>query len=67
MRPPSGHRIYLFEMRDGRNKVSWGRDPADALETLRLRLGPEEMAEILPDCWTRVSQRDLAEWAHTLG
>lgn len=67
MSSPGSHRIYLFEMRDGRNKVSWGRDPADALEILRLRLGAEEMAEILPDRWTRVSQRDLAEWAHTLG
>ena len=34
MTEPRAHRIYLFEMRSGRKKVSWGRDPDDALAVL---------------------------------
>lgn len=59
--------MYLFDMRSGRKKVSWGRDPADALEVLRLRLTQAEMAEVLPDRWVRVSQRDLSRWQKDLG
>jgi hypothetical protein len=64
---PRSHRIYLFEMRNGRKKVSWGKDPEDALEVLRLRLTQAEMAEIVPDRWVRVSQRDLSRWEKELG
>jgi hypothetical protein len=59
--------MYLFEMRSGRKKVSWGRSPEDALEVLRLRLTDAEMAEVVPDRWVRVSQRDLSRWREELG
>lgn len=67
MTEPRSHRMYLFEMRDGRKKVSWGTGPEDALDVLRLRLTAEEMAEIVPERFERVSQRDLSRWSKELG
>ena len=67
MTEPRAHRIYLFEMRSGRKKVSWGRDPDDALAVLRLRLTDAEMAEIDPGRFVRVSQRELSRWKDELG
>jgi hypothetical protein len=61
------HRIYLFELRNGRRKLAYGQSPEDALEVLRMRLGEAEMAEILVDRWERISQRRLREVVHLLG
>jgi len=45
----SPHFMYLFEMKNGKKKLAYGRSPEDALDILRLRLTDAEMAEILPD------------------
>jgi len=47
--------------------VAVGQFPQDALEILRYRLTDEETDDILPDAWTRVSQRILQDSVDLLG
>ncbi len=61
------HGFFLFELRDGRRKLSYGKSAEDALEVLRLRLTEAEMSEILPDRYLRIRQRDLAQYIGELG
>jgi hypothetical protein len=62
-----GHRIYLFDAADGRQKLAYGSSPADALETLRLRLPPDDVAGLTPDRARAVPQRDLQRYLDRLG
>jgi len=59
--------MYLFEMKNGKQKLAYGESPDDALEILRIRLTVEEMAEIIPDQYIKISQRKLQEYVHNLG
>jgi hypothetical protein len=61
------HHIYLFALRNGRKKLAYGRSPEDALEILRMRLGEDEMGEILGDQVERITQQRLHEVVHLLG
>jgi len=61
------HYMYLFDMTNGKKKLAYGQSPEDALEILRLRLTEGEMAEILADRCTKVSQRRLQEYVGLLG
>ena len=61
------HYMYLFEMKNGKQKLAYGQSPEDALDILRIRLTEEEMAEIIPDKYTRISQRKMQEYVHNLG
>jgi hypothetical protein len=61
------HRMYLFDMKNGRKKLVYGRSPEEALEILAYRLPPEEMDQILRDRYVRVNQRQLQEYVHLLG
>lgn len=61
------HRLYLFELHDGRKKLAYGHDPADALEILAMRLSEEEMAQIHKDRWIRIRQQDLNRYVGMLG
>ncbi len=61
------HYMYLFSMKNGKKKLAYGQSPEDALEILRSRLTNEEMAEIIKDEYTKVSQRKLQEFVHLLG
>ena len=61
------HYLYLFEMKNGKQKLAYGESPADALEILRVRLTEEEMEAIMPDKYTKISQRRLQEYTHNLG
>ena len=54
-------------MKNGKKKLAYGQSPEDALEILRLRLTDQEMAEIIKDRYTKVSQRKLQEYVHLLG
>ena len=65
--PSRTHGFYLFEMRNGRKKLTYGADPAAALATLALRLDEEEMSQILRDRYARIPQRDLQRYASELG
>jgi hypothetical protein len=59
--------MYLFEMKNGKQKLAYGESPEDALNILRVRLTDEEMAEILPDKFTKISQRKMQEHVDNLG
>ncbi len=59
--------MYLFEMTNGKNKLAYGGSPEDALEILSYRLSDEEMALIIPDKFTKVSQRKMQEHIDNLG
>ena len=59
--------MYLFDMTNGKKKLAYGQSPADALEILRIRLSEEEMAQIKPDQYVKISQRKLQEHVHQLG
>lgn len=61
------HYMYLFEMRNGRRKLAYGRSPDDALDILRIRLSDDEMADIIADRFVRITQRDLHRYIHQLG
>lgn len=61
------HYMYLFEMRNGKQKLAYGESPEDALEILRIRLTEEEMAEIIPDRYIKINQRQLQQYIHNLG
>jgi len=61
------HYMYLFDMKDGRQKLAYGESPEDALEILRVRLTDDEMDMILPDRFTRINQRKLQQHIDNLG
>jgi len=61
------HYMYLFQMTNGKKKLAYGQSPQDALEILSFRLPQEEMAQILPDQYTKIRQRDLQNHTDELG
>lgn len=61
------HYLYLFNMKNGKKKLAYGQSPEDALDTLKLRLTDEEMAEIIKDEYMKISQRKLQEYVDLLG
>lgn len=61
------HYMYLFEMTNGKQKLAYGESPEDALEILRIRLSDAEMAEIIPDQYIKIKQRELHKYVQNLG
>ena len=61
------HFMYLFQMKNGKKKLAYGQSPQDALEILSYRLSPEEMAQIIPDRYEKVNQRQLQQYVDQLG
>lgn len=61
------HYMYLFELKSGKQKLAYGESPEDALEILRIRLTEEEMAQIIPDRYIKINQRELQKYVHNLG
>ena len=61
------HYLYLFEMKNGKQKLAYGENPDDALNILQVRLSEAEMAQIIPDKYTKINQRKLQEHVHNLG
>ena len=61
------HYMYLFDMKNGKQKLAYGESPEDALDILRVRLTDAEMAEIIPDKYIKISQRKMQEYVHNLG
>jgi len=61
------HFLYLFDLKNGKKKLAYGRSPEDALDILRSRLSPEEMAEVFPDRYLKITQRSLQEHVDELG
>jgi hypothetical protein len=61
------HYMYLFDMKNGKKKLAYGESPEDALDILRIRLLDDEMDEIIPDQYVKISQRKLQEYMDQLG
>jgi hypothetical protein len=61
------HYMYLFDMKNGKKKLAYGESPEDALDILRIRLLDDEMDEIIPDQYVKISQRKLQEYVDQLG
>jgi hypothetical protein len=61
------HYMYLFRLKNGKQKLAYGESPEDALDILRIRLTEGEMAEIIPDDYIRIRQRDLQQHIGNLG
>jgi hypothetical protein len=61
------HHIYLFEMKNGKQKLAYGTTPQDAYESLRLRLTEQEMELVIPDKYIKIPQRELQKHVHNLG
>lgn len=61
------HYMYLFDMKDGRQKLTYGNSPEDALEILSFRLSEEEMALIIRDSYKKISQRKMQAHIDNLG
>lgn len=61
------HYVYLFEMKNGKQKLAYGKSARDALDVLRFRLTEKEMDEIVQDKFIRISQRKLREHIDNLG
>ncbi|MBP7961258.1 MAG: hypothetical protein KBG20_04475 [Caldilineaceae bacterium] len=59
--------MYLFEMKNGKKKLAYGESPEDALKILAIRLSGAEMAEILPEVYEKINQRQLQEHVAELG
>ena len=61
------HYMYLFDLKNGKKKLAYGASPEDALDILSIRLAPEEMAEIIPEQYQKIRQRELQKYVHLLG
>jgi len=61
------HFMYLFQLKNGKKKLAYGESPEDALEILRIRLDAREMAELLPDQFIKINQRELQQYVRDLG
>lgn len=61
------HYMYLFEMKNGKQKLTYGASPEDALDILRIRLSEEEMEQIIPEKYTKITQRKMQEHVGNLG
>jgi len=61
------HYMYLFKLKNGKQKLAYGQSPKDALDILQIRLTDEEMAEIIPDDYLKISQRELQKYVDNLG
>ncbi len=61
------HYLYLFAMTSGKKKIAYGSSPEDAYANLRLRLTEQEMAAVIADQFTRITQRELHQHVHELG
>jgi len=61
------HYMYLFDMKNGKKKLAYGESPEDALDILRIRLLDDEMDEIIPEQYVKISQRKLQEYVDQLG
>ena len=61
------HHMYLFSMTNGKKKLAYGKDPADALEILGFRLSEAEMAGIIRDEWEKISPRSIQQYVDQIG
>ena len=59
--------IYLFEMRNNKKKLAYGKTPEDALAILSLRLTTKEMEQIIRDKYSRIKRKEIFYYVGQLG
>ena len=59
--------IYLFDLKNGKKKLAYGKTPAEAIEILAQRLSSSEMDQINFESATEIHQRDVQSWVKRLG
>ncbi|MCP4200267.1 MAG: hypothetical protein GY762_24245 [Proteobacteria bacterium] len=59
--------MYLFDLKNGKQKLAYGESPENALQILSIRLSDEEMAEIIGDRFIKINQRQLQQHVQNLG
>ena len=55
------HHMYLFALKSGKKKLAYGQSPEDTLDILRIRLSEAEMADVIPDEYVKINQRQLQQ------
>ncbi|MCO5187862.1 MAG: hypothetical protein M9918_06685 [Anaerolineae bacterium] len=60
------HYMYLFRLKNGKQKLTYGKSPEDALVILGYRLSAK-MDEVSHDDYIKISQRRLHEFVDNLG
>jgi hypothetical protein len=60
------HHMYLFALKSGKKKLAYGQSPEDALDILRIRLSEAEMADVIPDEYVKINQRQLQQYVKDL-
>ena len=60
------HFFYIFEVKGGGKKLSYGTSAEDALEVLSFWHKPEEMEQIIKEKYIRINQRDMKKYANEL-
>ena len=63
----TAHAIFAFPLRNGKVKISWGTDAAHAEQALRIRLTPQELAEVDFGTARKYTQRQLQSLVPDLG
>ncbi len=61
------HHMYLFDMKNGKQKLAYGSSPENALEILSFRLSKEEMDLIIKEEYKRINQRQMMKHVDNLG
>ena len=61
------HHMYLFDMKNGKQKLAYGSSPENALEILSFRLSEEEMDLIIKEEYKRINQRQMMKHIDNLG
>ncbi len=61
------HHFFLFAMKNGKKKLAYGTTAEDAFENLKLRLTPQEIAQVIATDYLRFPQRELQKHVHELG
>ncbi len=60
------HKIFLFDLKNGKKKLGYGNTAEHALKILSYRLNAKEMAEILPNPKI-IMQQDMQQYVKDLG
>ena len=60
------HHMYLFALKSGGRKLTYGKSAEDAFEVLALRLTPEEIKDVIKDDYIMINQRKMQDYVHLL-
>jgi hypothetical protein len=60
-------KFFIFRLKNGKRKLTYGRTPEEALQILGYRLTRAEMREVIPDAPQRITQQQIQEHLEELG